>query len=659
MDALAGPKPRDDKKRRPFASSEVSHAEVEALLAQVGLAPDSRYVSTGSTAAEVLQPLHRRRALVSSITDVEGPPLMRRMKFSAGRARALQRLVTWLYAVVHLLAGNFTDTLLRRGSIERRAVRLRQMFERMGGTAVKIGQQMAIRIDLVPYAYAFELSKLLDKVPPFPVGKAIEAIERTTGRPLAESFASFDPTPIGSASVACVFQGVLRTGERVAVKVRRPGIGVIFTADCRALDWAMNLLERLTILKPGFTRNLVTEFRNMLLEELDFVKEARYTELFSRGLYKAKIHDTRAPRVHFDLSGEDVLVMEFITGVFMTEIIAAVEQKDGRILALLDRLDIHPKRLARLLLRTNHFSMFENLLFHADPHPANIIVRPGGQLVLIDFGSCGTYTWKERYIWRQLAHAHLRQDVAQMVQAALALIEPLPPIDIDEFTKRVEEVFWQDLLAFKSKHSEWWERTSARIWISFLELSREYQIPMNLNMLRMIRSTLLYETVAARLWHRVSSYREHDKYNRAAGKRARKRLHREMRRTLVKGVDERTWLRVEQLREMGNRAIYLMQRFVDAPAFRFPMLVGKAVYTISQLVRALLWLTCATWAVGVVLVIYHWLYLNQPGYDIFAALRELVSNRLWQAYSGITFFFMTRRVLFRMLEPEVDRSRRN
>src|SRR4029077_17002851 len=127
--------------------------------------------------------------------------------------------------------------------IERRAMRLRRMFERMGGTAVKIAQQMAMRIDLVPYAYAFELTKLLEKVPAFPVDAAIKMIERTTGRPLHEDFVSLDPVPIGSASVACVFQGVLHNGERVAVKVRRPGIGVLFMADCRALIWVTNVLE--------------------------------------------------------------------------------------------------------------------------------------------------------------------------------------------------------------------------------------------------------------------------------------------------------------------------------------------------------------------------------------------------------------------------------
>jgi ubiquinone biosynthesis protein len=648
---------KGEKKRKRSAAKFDSDLDVEALLAEVGLAPSDGYLPTNSSAAtDVLQPLHRRRAPISAASDAAGPSLMRKVKFSAGRAHVMQRLVAWLFAMSRLMFEDLFDILLRRGSPERRAVRLRRMFERMGGTAIKIGQQIAMRIDLIPYTYSLELSKLLDKVAPFPVEDAIKIIERSTGRPLADSFVSLDPKPIGSGSVACVFQGILHTGERVAVKVRRPGIGKIFAADCRAIGWAMTLLESLTVLRVGFTANLVTEFRDMLLEELDFVKEARSTELFSRGLRKAKIDEVRAPRLYFHLSSVDVLVMEFVTGIFMSEIIAAIEQKNTHVLALIERLGIEPKKLATRLLRTNHFCMFENLIFHADPHPANIIVRPGGEIVLIDFGSCGSYTWKERHIWRQLVSAHRQKDAAQMAQAALALIEPLPPIDLDTFTKQVEQVFWQDLYAFNSKHSEWWERTSAKIWISFLELARTYQIPMNLNILRMIRSTLLYETVAARLWPKVSSYHEHHIYARSAGKRARDRIYRETWRTIIRGPDPRVWLRVEQLRDMGSRTIDLAQRLLDASPVRFLMLAGKAVYAVSQTMITLAWLAFPAGAAAAGLELYHWFVLHDDGYRFIPALKEVLDSRVWEVYAGFTLLLTARRVLMRLGDPEVGRT---
>ena len=647
--------PGGRSRHRRDEPAEDDERRLAAALAEIGVVSQAREHTFGtieSAAAEILRPLPRRGRLIPTISDGDGPSMMRRPVFGCGRLAVVRRLVVWAFAIIRYLLGNVGNALLRRNTIERRAVRLRIMFERMGGTAVKIGQQMAMRIDLVPYTYGYELARLLDKVPAFPVEHAIEAIERATGHPLSASFASLDPEPIGSASVSCVFQGVLTTGEHVAVKVRRPGIGPVFAADCRALEWVLLVLEWLTILRPGFTQNVLTEFRNMVLEELDFVKEARYTELFGRRLRKAKLGYVRAPRVYFDVSGEDVLVTEYVTGIWLNEIIAAIENDDQKILQMLTRLDIDPKRLARRLLRTSQFGIFEGLLFHADPHPANVLVRPGSQLLLIDFGSCGTYTMKERHVWRQLALAHQAEDVGQMVQAALAVLEPLPPIDIDEFSKRLEQVFWQDLYAFKSKHSQWWERTSAKIWISFLELAREYQIPMNLNTLRMIRSTLLYETVAARLFHRINAYREHHKYNLQAGRRARKRLVRQARRTLRHGIDGRWFLRIEQIRAMGNRGLYLMQRFLDAPPFRFGLVIGKAVYAVTQVVHVVLVVTVTTLSLAVGHEVYQWLVLGRVDFDLVDGLREVTAHGLWHVFVLITSLLMLRRMVFRFLDRE-------
>ena len=120
-----------------------------------------------------------------------------------------------------------------------RAVRLRRAFERGGPTFAKLAQQLSMRADMLPYAYCAELSKMLDRAAAFPTEKAIAIIERNLGRPLGDVFEVFDPTPIGSASLACVFQAQLKTGERVAVKVRRPGIGPLIAADLRAMDWML------------------------------------------------------------------------------------------------------------------------------------------------------------------------------------------------------------------------------------------------------------------------------------------------------------------------------------------------------------------------------------------------------------------------------------
>src|SRR5262249_53277187 len=156
--------------------------------------------------------------------------------FTASIFQTLSRLLVWLRGAMRFFGGNLADALRGQASIQRRAERLRRMFEEGGTSFAKIAQQLSIRADILPYEYCTELSKMLDEIPAFPTPVAIEIIERNLGQKLDEVFTVFDPEPIGSASLAVVFQAQLRSGERVAVKVRRPGIGVQVAADLRALD---------------------------------------------------------------------------------------------------------------------------------------------------------------------------------------------------------------------------------------------------------------------------------------------------------------------------------------------------------------------------------------------------------------------------------------
>ena len=109
-------------------------------------------------------------------------PYIHRMEFRASRIKAFGRLFIWLYMIFYFLLGTFGDNILHRDSESRRAVRLRRIIEKAGGTFIKFGQQLSMRIDLLPWAYTVELAKMLDHVPPFPLEQAIEIIERSTGR---------------------------------------------------------------------------------------------------------------------------------------------------------------------------------------------------------------------------------------------------------------------------------------------------------------------------------------------------------------------------------------------------------------------------------------------------------------------------------------------
>lgn len=546
----------------------------------------------------VFASLPRRQAQFRAGEGDQRRVRQRQETFAAGSLATTWRLLHWIWIALRFAGAVGWDWIRRRNTQERRARRLRHTLQAAGLTAIKVGQQLSMRIDILPYAYAAELEKLLDAVPPFPLEQAIAEIEASAGRPLADVFAVFDPTPIGSASISCVYQAVLHSGERVAVKVRRPNIGNDLAADLSGLAILLKFTE-LFWLPPRFSNNFMRELTTMLFGELDFVNEARSIEIFRRRVKKAKIRYVRAPKVYFRLSNRRVLVEEFVSGVWLTEVLAIVEGKNEAGFEYLRSLAIDPTLVAGRLLRATRWAGFEGLLFHADLHPANIIVSPGSVLMLVDFGAVGAFTERERTIWRRFLYAQQIEDVGAMARAALNLLEPLPPIDIDELISETEAVFWQDLYAYRSKHAEWWEKTSARIWMSFLGLARSRNIPLNLNTLRMIRATLLVDTLALRLDANIDHYREYAKYEQGAGKRARKRLEGKLREML----SVRSFIEVEQMFEASRSILYRLQRSLDMPVARYSRLIGKSAYTAIAALNLALTLVAGTCAVGFVVAV--------------------------------------------------------
>lgn len=607
-------------------------------------------ISENGTGSSILRKLPRPPKL--GAPDYAGrsalPPTRHEVVFKAGLVRSVARLFLWVWGTFRFLLGVLWDWIRGRNTRDTRAVRLRQNFQRMGTTFIKFGQQLSMRLDLLPYEYTRELAKMLDRVPEFPAEDAIKMVERSTGKPLEEVFDAFDPVPIGSASVACVYQAVLKNGRRVAVKVRRPGVGKLLAADMRALRWLLVVLE-LTWLRPGFSTNFMVELRTMLMEELDFIREARFTDLFRRGLRKTKqLSYASAPKVYFEYSGADVLVTEFVSGIWLTEILTALEVDDHALLAKLADMNIDPIILARRFLLISRFGNFEHIFFHADLHPANILIKPGNKIVLIDFGSCGSFTKKELTNWRRVFEAQSLDDVGAMVQAAMAVIEPVPPIDKDEFALRLETKFWNDLYAIKSKKSEWWERISARLWIAFLKLAHEYDIPMRLNMLRMIRAIMLADTIAARLDNDLDPYREYRFYEKGAGKRARKRTKKTLRR--LTGPNK--FIRIEQGVESLLGAVYQLQRTIGSVAsIRILPLIGKAALSVFLTLRTITSISGAATVVALILLLTK--YSNETFIHIL--WRRVLLNGLFQLFALGIVAVNVRRSWFRLKDPEYDK----
>lgn len=261
-----------------------------------------------------------------------------------------------------------------------RGMRLRLALEALGPIFVKFGQMLSTRRDLVPLDIADELALLQDRVPPFPSIEAIATLEATYKKPLADVFAEFDATPVASASVAQVHFARLHDGTAVAVKVLRPGIAPVIAHDVSLLYAAAGLVEKLFAdgkrLRP---REVVDEFEKHLGDELDLMREAANCSQLRRNFKDSPL--LRVPEVYWDYCARDVMVMDRMDGIPVSQI---------------ERLRESGTDIPALAARGVEIfftQVFRDGFFHADMHPGNILVRAGSeQYIALDFGIMGTLT---------------------------------------------------------------------------------------------------------------------------------------------------------------------------------------------------------------------------------------------------------------------------
>jgi ubiquinone biosynthesis protein len=600
---------------------------------------------------DVVQPMPRRKLFQNFDSAAVTLPMAHHTTYRPGIVYPLLRLLVWMRVCLYFFGGNAVDFLLRRASLQRRAVRLRLLFEAAGGSFGKLAQQLAVRADLLPYAYCAELSKMLDQAPALPTADAIAIIERELGRSLSDVFEIFDPEPIGSTSVACIYQAKLRSGESVSVKVRRPDIGRKLAADLRALDWLLISAEALTFIRAGLTRRFRQELRKTLMGELNFRAEARYTEMFRlRARNYSDVITTR--KVYFEHSTEQVLVKELASGVWMWELIAAVDRDDKEFLTMVAAMGIEPKSLGSKLLRAVHHDVLEELFFHADPHPGNIVVQPNNGLCFIDFGAVGRFSTQTRNAWRELHHHLVNEDIGRMVNTLITLAGPLPPIDVDGFEKAIEAVFTDWVFAIKSSDAEWWERSSATNWLRYVGVAQEFGVPISLETIQFFRATVLYDSMVIRLNKDIDITHEWKVYAESAGRASRKRVQRHIRKRLG-GLTKMDYLRIEQAFDMASQFMFKVQRSADIPTVEFRNIAGKISYTMSLLLR----LGFLGILAGGGAVIVDQVAERLFGYTIAwsSIIETLMSYRSVQLILLIVAVVLLRRVLIRLNDPDVTR----
>ncbi|NQX46553.1 AarF/ABC1/UbiB kinase family protein [Paenibacillus tritici] len=300
----------------------------------------------------------------------------------------------------------------------------------MGGLIIKLGQHVSAQVDMLPKEVINELSKLQDSVEFVDFSEIQQKVERELGASIIEKFAEFSATPIAAASFGQVHRATLQTGEQVAVKVMRPGVEDIIAIDWKSIQVAISLLKRQKMITDFMDLDAVyDEFHDTIMEELDYQQEGRNAEEFKQQLAHRK--DVVIPHIHWSCTTSQVLTMEFMEGVKINDF------------AKLDAWGVNRTQLATSLIEMFVEQILLNGLFHADPHPGNVLVQPDGTIALIDFGMVGRIPGDMKTQMVALLMAVYLKDAHGAIDALTRLRFLRRNVDLEVFSRNLTLLFEQ------------------------------------------------------------------------------------------------------------------------------------------------------------------------------------------------------------------------
>jgi len=354
------------------------------------------------------------------------------------------------------------------------------MMEDLGATAVKVGQIVSTRPDVVGPAYAAELSRLQDAAPPEAPGVIDGVITRELGSSPTVCFASFEPVPIAAASIGQAHVAVAHDGTARVVKVRRPQVAAQVNVDLAILERGVRLLAR--FVRPARRYDLVGlvgEFAATLRAELDYLVEAANAERFARDFDRSA--DIRIPRVYRNETTTRVITLEMLSGIKPDDVTALRE-------AGIDRAAL-ARRCADLLLTM----IFEHGFFHADPHAGNFFVLADGTIGLIDFGMVGQLDQSTRDALIGVLTAVAATDTEQLVEATMRLGVTTGPVDHDALLRDFDAILQQRLAQPLG------ELKIGQLVFDIMATMRRHRLRLPANLALLAKTFAMSEGLAARL----------------------------------------------------------------------------------------------------------------------------------------------------------------
>jgi ubiquinone biosynthesis protein len=292
--------------------------------------------------------------------------------------------------------------------------RLRATLEELGGSFIKFGQMLALQPDILSLEYCNALFDLLDRITPFDHTDVEQIFVEEVGKAPSEIFDSFETVPIATASIGQVHVAYL-DGRKVAVKMQRPKVEIDFAGDIRLMAAAITIIKRLRLKFLFWLLEPTGEFLRWTREELDYRYEARYMDRLRRNASNNTCE--RVPEVFWAYTTRRTLVCEFFEVHTMLAYLRALESGDKQLIDDLRLIGFEADRTARNIIDNFLGDVFQHGMFHADLHPANLMILPRNTVGYIDFGITGTISKYSRRNLVALTLAYTRGDLEGMCEA--------------------------------------------------------------------------------------------------------------------------------------------------------------------------------------------------------------------------------------------------
>ena len=353
-------------------------------------------------------------------------------------------------------------------------VQLRRRLEILGPTYVKLGQILSLRQDILPDSVTTELRNLLGDLPPVPFEVISEILQADLGRPVDELFAEIEPEPLGSASIAQSHWARLTSGDQVILKVVKPEIRDLLYRDATLLRTTARFLQ---IIFPRYQpRRVIDEFCDYTLREIEMTLEAENAETFADNF--ADLPDVVFPRIYREFSADNVLCMEYLDGVRPDDPAVRTLPREER------------ERLISLGAEAIIRMLYQDGFFHADLHPANLLVLPDTKVGFLDLGMVGHFDPELRHNMLELFYSMVMEDYEGAARHLAAVSQTEPQSDVPGFRRAVKEIARRWRI-----HARFDEFSLALLILECIQLGARYHLYFPVEMVLMVKALVTYEGV--------------------------------------------------------------------------------------------------------------------------------------------------------------------